>query len=345
MHSQRSVLSVISALLIFLGAAGGLTATAAPASGTVGLSSATAGAVQNIGVRTITVNRRGGSSGAASVRCTTVNNTAVAGRDFTAIDKVITWSNGDGADKGCNVTISNATPFTGQKTFYIRLSDARGAPLGAAQTLVKIYGDKDGGLVSLSAATYTVSQSTGAVTITVNRTNGSSGSAWVAYATANGTAVAGTNYASTRGGLGWGNKDAAAKTIVIPINRTAFTGTKTLAIALACAENASLGAIKSAIVTIKGTAATQAPATGSATVSWKAPTKNTDGTPAADLTGYNIYYGKSPTALTSVITVNNPASATYTINKLTPGTWYFGIKAYDSQAEESGFSSIVSAEI
>ena len=105
------------------------------------------------------------------MHCTTVNNTAVAGKDFTAINRVISWANGDGADKECNVTLSDATPFTGQKTFYIRLSGASGAPLGTqSETMVTIYGNKDAGIVSLSAATYTVTQKAGSATITVNRT-------------------------------------------------------------------------------------------------------------------------------------------------------------------------------
>ena len=117
----------------------------------------------------------------------------------------------------------------------MRLSYAKGAPLGASQTLVVIYGDKDGGLVSLSAATYTASQSAGSVTITVNRTNGASGGASVSYATANGTAIAGTNYTSTHGGLRLGRcGNSSPKSFVIPINKTtAFTGGKTVAIALA----------------------------------------------------------------------------------------------------------------
>ncbi len=49
------------------------------ATGTIGMSWAKVGAEQNLGVRAIAVNRRGGASGAQSVNCTTVNNTAVAG--------------------------------------------------------------------------------------------------------------------------------------------------------------------------------------------------------------------------------------------------------------------------
>src|ERR1700723_3501486 len=185
---------------------------AGAATGTISMSWGTVGAEQNLGVRAIAVNRRGGASGAASVRCTTVNGTALAGKDFTAISKVLTWASGDAADQECNVTISDTTPFTGQKTFYIRLSDASGAPLGSqSQSTVTIYGNKGGGLVSLSAATYTAAQEAGSVTITVNRTVGGSGGASVRYATAHGTAAAGANFRAVPGGVRWGNKDTGAK--------------------------------------------------------------------------------------------------------------------------------------
>jgi len=253
-----SELVCLGSLLVCFGISltGSAAFAAVAATGTISMSWGTVGAEQNLGVRAIAVNRRGGASGAASVRCTTVNGTAVAGTDFTAINKVLTWASGDGADQDCNVTISDAAPFTGQKTFFIRLSDASGAPLGQSQTTVTIYGNKGGGLVSLSAATYTSTQKAGSVTITVNRTVGGSGGASVSYATANGTAAAGANYTAVHGSLSWGNNDTAPKSFVIPISTaTSFTGSKTVAVALAGAQGANLGSTKSAIVTINGSAA------------------------------------------------------------------------------------------
>jgi len=195
-------LSLISLALIFFGAtlSGGAVANAAVTSaGTISMYSATAGTVQNLGVKRIAVNRLGGSLGAAGVRCSTANNTAVAGKDYTAISRVITWASGDATEKWCDVAISDATPFTGQKTFYVKLSGPTGAPLGTyTTTKVTIYGNYGAGLVSLSAPTYTVAQNAGSVTISVNRYGGSAGMASLNYATANSTAIAGTDYTSTR---------------------------------------------------------------------------------------------------------------------------------------------------
>jgi len=124
MHSRRKafpaiVLSLISLSLIFFGASlsGGAAARAATATGTLSMSWATAGAEQNLGVRLIAVNRRGGSLGAASVHCNTVNGTAVAGKDFTAVSSVVSWASGDSADKWCNVTSATRRPSPAKKPF------------------------------------------------------------------------------------------------------------------------------------------------------------------------------------------------------------------------------------
>ena len=108
-------------------------------------------------------------------------------------------------------------------------------------------------MVSLSASTDAAAQNAGYVTITVNRTG--YGSASVSYATANITALAGTDYAATSGSLSWGRHDTAPKSFAIPISNAApFAGSKTFAVAIAGASGVSLGSITSAIVTINGDA-------------------------------------------------------------------------------------------
>src|SRR5688572_13294474 len=58
------------------------------------------------------------------------------------------------------------------------------------------------GTVSLSAPSYTVAQSTALLTATVNRADGSR-DVTVGFATANGTAIAGTDYTARSGTLVW----------------------------------------------------------------------------------------------------------------------------------------------
>ena len=88
-------------------------------------------------------------------------------------------------------------------------------------------------------------------------------------------------------------------------------------------------------------AVTQASA-GSATLSWTPPTQNTDGSTLTNLAGYRIHYGVSASTLTQSIQIANPGVTTYVIENLSPGTYYFAVRAYTSGGAESANSSIAS---
>jgi len=81
---------------------------------------------------------------------------------------------------------------------------------------------------------------------------------------------------------------------------------------------------------------------GSATLSWQAPTKNVDGTPVAGLAGYRIHYGPSITELNQLIEVSGAGSTTYVVTGLTSGTYYFAVSAYNSFGVEGALSNIAS---
>ena len=80
------------------------------------------------------------------------------------------------------------------------------------------------------------------------------------------------------------------------------------------------------------------------TLSWNAPTQNTDGSPLNDLAGHRIYYGVNSASLSNVIEISNPSVSTYVVEGLTPDIWYFASTALNSQGTESDFSSQVSRD-
>ena len=82
-----------------------------------------------------------------------------------------------------------------------------------------------------------------------------------------------------------------------------------------------------------------------ATVSWTPPTRNTDGTSLTNLAGYRIYYGTSASSLNQTVDLKNPGLSTYMIENLTSGTYYFGVKAFNSQGAESKLSNVVSKKV
>ena len=98
----------------------------------------------------------------------------------------------------------------------------------------------------------------------MNRTGGSDGAASVNYATADGSAVAGTNYTANSGTLSWTAGDATAKSFAVTLSSTAFTGSKTFTVALSAVTGATLGSMTSATVTIVGSGTAGGAGTGPA---------------------------------------------------------------------------------
>ncbi len=87
-------------------------------------------------------------------------------------------------------------------------------------------------------------------------------------------------------------------------------------------------------------------ATGTATLSWQAPTEREDGTPLnGDLAGYRVYWGTSANDLTNSSTIANAGITTYLVEGLTPATWYFAITAFDTAGLESTRSNTASKTI
>lgn len=87
------------------------------------------------------------------------------------------------------------------------------------------------------------------------------------------------------------------------------------------------------------------PPSGTARLSWQAPTQNTDGSTLTDLAGYYIYYGRSPTELTQSIHVNNPGALVYLVENLGIGTWYFAVSAVSAAGVHSVNPEVVSKAI
>lgn len=86
-------------------------------------------------------------------------------------------------------------------------------------------------------------------------------------------------------------------------------------------------------------------ALGSATLTWTPPTQNTDGTPLTDLAGYRIYYGTSPGNYPNTAAVNNPGVASFVVDGLAPGTWYFVSTTINGAGIESAYSNVATKTV
>jgi Fibronectin type III domain len=89
----------------------------------------------------------------------------------------------------------------------------------------------------------------------------------------------------------------------------------------------------------------ETPSSRTATLSWEAPTTNTNGTALTDLAGYRIYYGSSAKELSQSVTINSVGMQTYVLDDLAPGTWYFAVMAVTSAGTESALSNVVEKTI
>jgi hypothetical protein len=147
----------------------------------------------------------------------------------------------------------NDTQNETSETFSITLGPAiTGAALGRQTSAQVTIGDNDpGGVLQFNLARYDVREGTPLATITVTRTGGVAAGITVRYATADGTAVAGTDYETRSGTLSFG-AGVVARTFTVPIvNDTTNQGSRSLNLILSEASGgATLGVRRSATLTI-----------------------------------------------------------------------------------------------
>jgi hypothetical protein len=84
---------------------------------------------------------------------------------------------------------------------------------------------------------------------------------------------------------------------------------------------------------------------GTATVSWSAPTRNTDGSALTNLGSFVIVYGTSSNSMTRSQVVSDITARQATIQSLTPGTWYFAARARTTSNVESADSTVGSKNV
>jgi hypothetical protein len=82
--------------------------------------------------------------------------------------------------------------------------------------------------------------------------------------------------------------------------------------------------------------------TGTAEVSWTAPTQRTDGAPIGQLAGYRVLYGTASGKYDQFARIDNPGITQYLVEHLAPGTWYFAVTAITTDTMESAPSTEVS---
>ena len=170
---------------------------------------------ETAGIVNLGVQRLNGTNGTVTVNFQTLNGTAIAGTNYTADSRTLTFSPGETL-KTVGIAVQHDPRVTGNLSFSAILSNASpGVQLTAPNPTTIIIVDNDPG-ISFTNAAYSISESGTNLVITVVRANPNSGDVSVNFATVNQTALAGQDYTSTSGLLTFLNGETE-KTITVPI--------------------------------------------------------------------------------------------------------------------------------
>jgi hypothetical protein len=209
--------------------------------------------------------RISGTTGAVSVVCTTADSSASAGSDYTATQSTVNFASGE-IQQSCRIPITDDTTYENDESLVVTLSSpSNGSVLGPTSSTVVTIDDNDpvpsAGSLQFDQIEYQQTEGGTAATITVSRTGGSSGSVTVNYATADGTATAGSDYTSASGTLGFANGETSASFQVALLDDSAYEVNETVLLSLSNpGGGAVVGATDSAQLNIVDNE--PAPATG-----------------------------------------------------------------------------------
>ncbi|MFM6199294.1 MAG: Calx-beta domain-containing protein, partial [Dolichospermum sp.] len=148
-------------------------------------------------VAAVTINRTGGSFGEVSVILTPSNGSAIAPSDYTNTPITVTFANGE-TSKTVTIPLINDSIYEPTETVNLTLSNPTGgATLGTQQTAILTIIDNDAipGVIQFSNATYSINENGTPVTaVTLTRSNGSDGAVSVTVNLTNGSATAPSDY-------------------------------------------------------------------------------------------------------------------------------------------------------
>lgn len=178
---------------------------------------------EGAGTATVSVTRVGGDDGAVSVDYATGDGSANADSDYTPTSGTLTWPDGNDDIRSFNVTILDDGDDENNETVNLMLSNpGGGANLGTPSTATLTIVDDDqaapdAGNLSFASSAFQAGEGDGQTTITVTRSGGTDGAVSVDYATSDGSASAGSDYAATSGTLDWADGDGGSKSFTVQL--------------------------------------------------------------------------------------------------------------------------------
>lgn len=242
-------------------------------------------------IATLTVTASASSSQTMTVNYATANGTASAGADYVAASGTLTFAAGV-TSQSINVTVNGDALNEAAETVLVNLSAAINASIAGAQGVATITDDDPVPSIAIADRTVTEGNAgtvTASFTVTLSAASGQGVS--VNYATANGTAAAGSDYVAA-GGTATLGAGATTMTVNITVNGdTTLELDETFSVNLSAPVNAAI-ADGQAIGTIL----------------------NDEGIPAASIDDVTIAEGNAGTSIaTATVTLSSEQAQTVTI--------------------------------
>ena len=190
---------------------------------------------EGAGFITYTVARTS-ATGAATIVFATAGGTATAGSDYTAASQILTFAVGE-VSKTVQVAVANDTAIEVNETLVGVISNASSGTIATAAATASLL-DNDQSVWSVSAPT-SVSEGAGGITYTVSRT-GATGAGTIVFATAGGTATAGSDYTAVNQTLTFAAGETSKTVQVAVTNDTVAEVNETLVGVISTASSGSI---------------------------------------------------------------------------------------------------------
>ncbi|MDJ1183026.1 Calx-beta domain-containing protein [Roseofilum casamattae] len=192
---------------------------------------------ENAGTATFTVNLSAVSGQDITVDYATADNTAIAGSDYTSTNGTLTFSAGD-TSENITVNITDDSLDEINETFLVNLTNPSNATIADNQGQGTITDNDAAPTISINDVT--VDENAGTATFTVNLSAVSGQEITVDYATADNTAIAGSDYTNTSGTLTFAVGETSQNITVNPIDDTLNEASETFFVDLTNATNAAI---------------------------------------------------------------------------------------------------------
>lgn len=218
---------------------------------TVAFSTATYNVNENGGNATITAQLSAASSQQVTVQYATSDGTASAGSDYTTASGTLTFAPGE-TTKSFTIAVANDALDEEDEVVELALNAPTNANLGAVAGAVLTIADDDAApTVQFESASATAKENVSLVEIVVTLSAPSGKLVTVKYASSNGTATEGSDYAAAIGTLTFAPGETSKRIELSLLNDKNGENNETLSLALSAPTNATAGATVTFTLTIQ----------------------------------------------------------------------------------------------